>query len=245
MQKIFFLFSFLVFGLFSFFGQQDSTAVRYDQTRIEVQVINEEELSKFNNNPKFDYEISETSPSWWSDFKTWVGNLFQQVFEWVFGVEEAAGILSAFFTIIPYLLLALLLFLFIRFFTNIKTNEPNSKHQSAAFVGLSEEEHIIKNEDIKVLIQKALAAKNYRLAIRYSYLYSLQLLSDNELIDWQMQKTNHDYLAEIKNPDLHDYFSNITRIYDYTWYGDFAIDEAKYQKAETVFLQLQKMLKHG
>lgn len=245
MQKIFFIFSVLMFGLLSLSAQQDSTAVQYDTAKLDVQEINEEDLSKYQNDPKFDYEVVETNPTWWDDFKTWVGNLLEQLFEWVFGVEEAAGMLVIFLRIIPYLLLALLLFLLIRFFLKVNASAPIGKDQGKAFVGLSEEEHIIKNEDIQALIQKALADNNYRLAIRYSYLYSLQLMSDKELIDWQIQKTNHDYLAEIKKPDLQKSFSKITRIYDYTWYGDFAIDEAKYQKAETVFSRLQTLLKNG
>ena len=245
MQKVFFFISFLVFNLCSLLGQQDSTAVRYDTARFDVQEIHKEDLSKYQNDPKFDYEIMKTNPTWWDDFKTWVGNLFERLFEWVFGVEEAAGMLAVFLNIIPYLLLAILLFLLIRFFLNVNASAPSAGHQGKAFVGLSEEEHIIKNEDIQLLIQKALVDKNYRLAIRYSYLYSLQLMSEKELIDWQIQKTNHDYLAEIEKPDLQTSFSKITRIYDYTWYGDFAIDEEKYIKAEPVFLQLQNVLKNG
>lgn len=245
MQKIFFIFSFLFLGLPLLSGQQDSTAVQYDTARLDVQEVSEEDLQKYQNDPKFDYEIIESNPTRWDDFKTWVGNLFQRLFELIFGVEEAVGMLAAFLRILPYLLLALLLFLLIRFFLNVNASATSGKHRGEAFVGLSEEEHIIKNEDIQLLIQKALEDKNYRLAIRYSYLYILQLMSDKELIDWQMQKTNHDYLAEIKKPDLQKSFSKITRIYDYIWYGDFAIDEVKYQKAEAAFSQLQKLLKNG
>jgi hypothetical protein len=128
---------------------------------------------------------------------------------------------------------------------NTQASDLSTSAKRNAYVSLSEEEHIIKNEDIQALIQNALADKNYRLAVRYSYLYSLQLLSKKELIDWQLQKTNHDYLTEIKKPDLQNSFSKITRIYDYIWYGDFTIDELKYKKAETVFLHLEKMLKNG
>ncbi|MFS4494003.1 DUF4129 domain-containing protein [Maribacter sp. 2308TA10-17] len=245
MQKFFFFLSFLILSLPSLLGQQDSTKVQYDDTKLQVLEINEEDTRKYENDPKFDYEIVENNPTWWDDFKTWVGNLFLRLFEWIFGVEEAVGVLAAFLRVVPYLLLILLLFVLIRFFLNVNASSPSGKHQAKAFVGLSEEEQIIKHEDIQVLIQKALADKNYRLAIRYSFLYSLKLMSDKELIDWQIQKTNHDYLAEIKKPDLQKSFSKIKRIYDYTWYGDFAIDEAKYQKAETVFLQQQKMVKNG
>lgn len=245
MQKFFFLFHLITLSLTPLLGQQDSTAVEYDTASFDVQEINDEDLTKYENDPKFHYEIINTTPTWWDDFKTWIGNLFERMFEWAFGIEQAADMLAAFLQIIPYLLLAILLFLLIKFFLNVNSSSKSTHNQSKAFVSLSEEEHIIKNEDIQLLIQKALTDKDYRLAIRYSYLHSLQLMSEKELIDWQIQKTNHDYLAEIKKPALQNSFSKITRIYDYTWYGDFAIDEEKYLKAKPVFSQLQNMLKNG
>ncbi len=242
MQRFLLLSFILFFGLFNTNAQQDSLTVKYDSKRLEVQKISEEDLNKFKEDPKFDYEIVESNPTWWDDFKTWLGNLFLRFFEWIFGVEEAAGVLAAFLRILPYILLALLLFLLIRFFMNVNSSARANSESKKPFVALSEEEHIIKNEDIQVLIQKALDAKNYRLAVRYYYLYILQLMSEKELIDWQLQKTNHDYEAEIETPDIKKAFTKITRLYDYVWYGDFGINGAQYQKAEVLFSALQKNL---
>ena len=49
-------------------------------------------------------------------------------------------------------------------------------------------------------------------------------------------------LQEIKKTVLKQSFTKITRLYDYTWYGNFPIDEARYNTAEKAFLQLQKMI---
>ena len=228
---------------FNSVAQKDSLAVKYDTGELEVQQISEEDLEAFKNDPKFDYEVVDTNPSWWTDFKTWIGNLFQRFFEWIFGAEKAADALAVFLRIVPYILLALLVYILIRFFMNANASASENGTQQKAYVGLSEEEHIIKNEDIQVLIQKALDAKNYRLALRYSYLYMLQLMSEQEVIDWQLQKTNHDYENEIQKPDLKKAFSKITRLYDYVWYGDFDIDESQYRQAEIIFSTVQKTLK--
>lgn len=228
---------------FNSVAQKDSLAVQYDTGELEVQQISEEDLEAFKNDPKFDYEVVDTNPSWWTDFKTWIGNLFQRFFEWIFGAEKAADALAVFLRIVPYILLALLVYILIRFFMNANASASENGTQHKAYVGLSEEEHIIKNEDIQVLIQKALDAKNYRLALRYSYLYMLQLMSEQEVIDWQLQKTNHDYENEIQKPDLKKAFSKITRLYDYVWYGDFDIDESQYRQAEIIFSKVQKTLK--
>jgi len=243
---IVFLVTFLFLNTSFSFGQNDSLKVDYDKSTIEIKEITREDIEKYKNDPKFDYEIVKTdNPSWWDNFKTWINNLFLQFFEWLFGVEEAAGALALFLRILPYLLLAILLFLLIKFFLSVNARVPIDTNQNQAYVSLSEEEYIIKNEDIQKLIQKALSEKNYRLAVRYYYLYILQLLSEKEIIDWQLQKTNHDYQKEITKPNIKKAFAKITRIYDYIWYGDFGIDEQQYEKAAIVFSTLQNTLKNG
>jgi len=226
------------------FGQKDSIVVNYDMAPLHIKKISDDDLKKYKNDPKFDYEIIKTEATWWDDFKTWIGNLFLQFFEWIFGVDQAAGILSLFLRALPYILLAILLFLLLKFFLSVNARAPIGSQGDKAFVSLSEEEHIIKNEDIEELIKRALAEKNYRLAIRYYYLLILQLMSDKGFIHWETQKTNHDYLREIEKPNLKQPFTKITRLYDYIWYGDFSIDKAKYEKAEAAFTSLKKIVQH-
>ncbi len=245
MFKYILFFFFYGLSVFSITAQQDPTTVKYDTTPIEVKKITDKVLQEYRNDPKFDYEITTSEIGWWEGFKTWLGNLLQRFFEWLFGVEEAAGMLSDFFQLIPYILLALLIFVLIRFFLNVNSRALMHSRANDALVSLSEEEHIIKNEDIQQLIQKALIDKNYRLAIRYYYLHILKLMSDKEIIRWEMQKTNDDYLNEIKKNELKRPFTKITHLYDYIWYGNFDIDESKYRMAETTFSQLQKTLQNG
>lgn len=245
MQNVLPIIFFFLIGATKLCAQQDSTAIKYDTATLEIQKISEDELQGFRHDPKFDYEIVNTDPSWWDDFKTWANNLFLRFFEWIFGVEEAAGMLAIFLRIIPYLLLFTLLFVLIKFFLAVNSRAPLHGQYDKAFVSLSDEEHIIKNEDIEELIKRALVDKNFRLAIRYYYLFILQLMSEKEIIHWETQKTNHDYLSELEKPDLKRPFSKITRLYDYIWYGDFPIDEQKYQRAVVAFTTFQKMVQHG
>ncbi len=230
------------FGVSNLFAQQDSIHVQYDNSTLHLQQISEDDLQSYKEDPKFDYEVVKVEFTWWDNFKTWLGNLFTRFFEWLFGVEKASGYLSFFFKILPYILIGILLFLLIKFFLNVNSRALLYSKDNEAIVSLSEEEHIIKNEDINQLIQNALKEKNYRLAIRYYYLLILKQMSEKELINWEMQKTNDDYINELEKEEIKDPFSHITRLYDYIWYGDFPIDEAKYLKAENKFLSLRKTL---
>ena len=104
---------------------------------------------------------------------------------------------------------------------------------------LNNEQEIIENQNIQALIDEALKENNYRLAIRYYYLLLLQTLSKKDLIDWQLQKTNHDYIHEIQDGGIKTSFSKVTRIYDFIWYGSFEVDEEAFAKAEKEFKNLQ------
>lgn len=168
-----------------------------------------------------------------------------RVLEAIFGVQQASGIFATLLEVLPYLLLALLVFLLIKFFLKLNAQSLKTKAKQGEVI-LSEEERIIKTEDIGQLIKVALTEKNYRLAVRYYYLQILKQLSEKNYIDWQLQKTNSDYLTELNQEHLKLQFAKITILYDYIWYGDFTIDEAKFLKAEASFKNLQKsLLGHG
>ncbi len=240
---------FFVLICFTFFGKmfgQDALPIQYDSVTLEVKEIQDKNLETYRNDPELNYEEIKAKRTWWDDFKDWVGNLFLRFFEWIFGAEKAMGAFAAFLRILPYVLLGVLIFILIKFFLKVNANAMRQTKKDASFVSLSEEEHIIKNEDIQELISKAIANNNYRLAIRYYYLFILQKMTDQELIDWQLQKTNEDYLKEIEVIELKTPFRTITRLYDYIWYGGFSLDQARYLKAEHAFLELQKTLdKHA
>lgn len=111
-----------------------------------------------------------------------------------------------------------------------------------AVVNLSKEEELIKNEDLSLLIQDAIGQKNYRLAIRYYYLLVLQKLSKHNVIDWQQQKTNEDYIKEIQSNKLKDKFATSTYLYDFVWYGNFEINELEFSKAQIEFVKLNELI---
>jgi hypothetical protein len=92
------------------------------------------------------------------------------------------------------------------------------------------------------LIKEAINQKNYRLAIRYYYLLSLKHLTESDSIAWQPQKTNEDYISEIETDHIKTDFKNITRIYDYVWYGEFNVDVLKFEALKLPFEDLNKTI---
>jgi hypothetical protein len=93
------------------------------------------------------------------------------------------------------------------------------------------------------MLEKALDEKLYRLAVRLTYLIVLKQLSESGKIHWQADKTNRSYLDENGDKSLQQPFANLTRLYEYVWYGDFDINAGHYKDIETDFNELNRCLR--
>jgi len=104
------------------------------------------------------------------------------------------------------------------------------------------EAELTKESDFEALIRNALQHGNYRQAVRYQYLRTLHTLADKNFIELAPDKTNYQYVSELKNRDLQQAFAALTLNYEYVWYGEFNIDRDIYQKIESGFVSLNKKL---
>jgi hypothetical protein len=233
------LFLVLICTWFSF-AQQNTPVVQMDTTTISVQEISEKHLEKYKQDKRFNYKEHLDDNSWFKKLKRWAINSLLKILEFIFGVGKASGILSYILMVIPYLLLLVLIFILIKLFVNVNSKALIFGEQEKAAVVFSNEEQLIKNEDLNELILNAVKQNDFRLAIRYYYLLSLKSLTNKELIDWQQDKTNEDYINEIKRDDVKSQFEKITRIYDYVWYGEFDVDAIKFEHLKLDFITLNQ-----
>ncbi|GAA3621635.1 hypothetical protein GCM10022397_04210 [Flavivirga jejuensis] len=101
----------------------------------------------------------------------------------------------------------------------------------------------IEHADIHSLIKNAENDNNYRLAIRYYYLLVLKTLSLKNHIKFEDDKTNSEYLNEINGKPFSKEFSYTSYLYNYIWYGKFAVNIGQYTKAKDHFLTLLNKVK--
>ena len=78
-------------------------------------------------------------------------------------------------------------------------------------------------------ISTAVAAANYRLAVRLRYLQLLKFLADKNRITYRQDKTNSDYISQLANTTYYRDFFKLTRHFEYTWYGQFPLTEEGYR----------------
>ncbi|SEA05791.1 DUF4129 domain-containing protein [Bizionia paragorgiae] len=240
MPYIKYLFLFLCLST-SVFAKQDTLVYDKEVPFIQQQNITESDLETYKNDKNFDYTEVDTSDNWFVKLKRWFRNLLFKVMEYLFGNVAASGIVKFIFQVVPYIILAILVFLLIKFFLKVNARNIIQGKQNKPEFEFTDEEHIIKNEDINALITRAIEQNNYRLAIRYYYLLALKELTDHNVIKWEQDKTNADYINEIENKTLQTNFKQATKIYDYVWYGEFTVDAIKFESLKKPFNQLSKL----
>ncbi|SDD56918.1 hypothetical protein [Niabella drilacis] len=151
-------------------------------------------------------------------------------------------ILAGFLTVLPYIAIGLFVVLLVWYLAANNFILFRTKSKSIAAPTVLEERQDIFSIDYTVSIRQALQQKNYRLAIRLQYLELLKILSDKDLIHFVPDKTNIEYLLQMRATRYYDDFFAATRNYEYSWYGLFEISENMYQKINSTFQQLKQKL---
>jgi hypothetical protein len=91
-------------------------------------------------------------------------------------------------------------------------------------------------------VNEAEAAGDYRLAIRIHFLQCLQDLSQSGLIEYKKDNTNSVYINQMRSTKFSKRFMQLCRMFDYTWYGKYGIDQVQYQQTKSQFKQFSEDL---
>ncbi len=238
------LFFLLIMLSVSAFAQTDSLLVKNDKSSIVQKKFDSNNLEKYKQDQDFIYEedLVKAEPSFLERVFNWFLRQLSRFLEWIFGVKYATDILAVILSSLPYIIAGIVLFLLLKFFLKVNLNSILETSKNNPIVSITEEEELIKNKDILKLIQKAISNKNYRMAVRYYYLNILKQLEVKQFIIWELQKTNDDYSKEITQQNIKQSFENLTRLYDFVWYGNFNINEAEFMRVESDFLQASNLI---
>ncbi len=202
-----------------------------------------EKINRYKNNKEFNYVTLQETTSIFDQVKAWFVRSLRKIMSWFFDdIETPVGLLLSLLKVLPYVLLVVLVYLIIKFF--LKTNAHTSLHSTKnhGLVHLSNDEVLLQNKDLPHLLASAIEKEKYRLATRYQYILLLKQLSLNEVIVWQQQKTNKEYIKEVYRKNIHIEFEEITRFYEYVWYGNFQIDKYQYEKGMESISKIQEKI---
>jgi hypothetical protein len=91
-------------------------------------------------------------------------------------------------------------------------------------------------------LQDAAEVGNFNRCLRYQFLLLLERLESTGIIVWHKHKTNGEYLNEALALPQYKRLRQLTLVYEYYWYGEHILSEARYHKLEQHFAQLRKEL---
>lgn len=235
MKQFLFYITFLLFSVCGY-AQSDEKLVQYDNEFIEQKKFDAKKIEVYKQQEDFIYVVEKREPTIIEKAWDWFKRTIKRILSFFFDdITPAVGFLAWLLRVLPYIIAGLVLFFLIKFFLKVNARNIIEGKTAKSIVNLSDEEGLIRDKDLPSLIQKAISGKNYQLAVRYYYLLLLKNLSEKDLISWQQEKTNEDYIKELSSTKLNNDFEQLTYLYDYVWYGEFLIDEVAFVQAETDF----------
>jgi Domain of unknown function (DUF4129) len=114
-------------------------------------------------------------------------------------------------------------------------NRRIGQAQDGTVITVENVDAYIHETDLERFLREALAAGNYALCIRLYYLQTIKVLSEKGNIKWSREKTNRDYLREMREHRLGAAFRENTRTFERVWYGNQALSAAAYNELEPGF----------
>ena len=118
----------------------------------------------------------------------------------------------------------------------------NKKIMNAANDPGGEEEKDLATTNWETLLHNAARNNDSRLAVRYSYMWMLQIMQQKGLIQYRIDKTNYEYYTELNETGYKQPFKKLSRDYEYAWYGCFELSNAMYNEYKEVFDNIRKQL---
>jgi hypothetical protein len=208
-----------------------------DSSHLDVRLPAEAALDRFRNDPDFNYTRDVAyGTTLWATVKYYIAKFFRTLH----GIDGSDKWLRRLWIA---LLAGVAMFGLFRMLGVDISGIFFSKPPAAVDLSETVIDETTDRKKLSLMLEKALNEKQYRLAVRLAYLAVLKRLADAEQIRWQADKTNRSYVNELSDETLRQPFANLTRLYEYVWYGDFDIHAEHYREIEADFNELNRRLK--
>lgn len=206
-----------------------------DSQTVTMRRFDKKQLEGFKKNSDFQYRmVAEPPASLWERFWSWFWSQFNRM------MSTESGRTT--FKVIIYSLAILLLLMFVLQIRKMNAAGMFGSARSGN-IGYNISEEDIHGINFKEEIMRALEGGEYRLAVRLHYLQSLKILSDNNLIDWRIDKTNISYVKELQEQPLRDRFKYITSYFENHWYGNIPVAKEEFATIAEKFDSFNRDLK--
>lgn len=193
----------------------------YHADSVQLRTFDAVALATLRTRNEFIYDRTPPPPSIWELFRKWLSTqtsvLISHIPEQVFYALSLA--------IMIFLVLILL-----------KADLRGLFHGAKQLDTIAfQEEDLLSTDELSQRIEDAISKREYRHAVRYLFLRVLKELAAHDLIVWRIDKTNRDYVHELRRSELKAPLSNLVRLFEYVWYGNFELSENSFAQAKRAF----------
>ncbi|MFN8287048.1 MAG: DUF4129 domain-containing protein [Chitinophagales bacterium] len=200
---------------------------QYFGDSVEVQKFNRKEWKKIVNGATFEEDPPEPEKQ---DYKTPDINPGKFDLSFLGGAAQVVKIL------LVVALIAVVVFVLYSFLKDMRWSSKKLENNVTSIADFDEE--LPELSALRKLLQQALANGDYKLAIRYYYLLLMAQFREEGLIVWKKDKTNRQYLYEMRQHNRITDIKTATRLFEAYWYGDLQPDANGFGEAETLFKSL-------
>ncbi len=233
----------LLLTALSFSADKDSLQMkRADDKVVQSISIDRSKLEEIQQDQDHMYKPMDIEKNFLEKISDWISEKWQQFLEWTFGEKKGSELFIFFIEYFPYLLLFIAILIIIRLLYGYDVFKRLSDEQRPPRVQLSDDEQVVKSANISQHVHDAIENKAFRSAIRYMFLNTLRQLDLMGHINYVKNKTNDDYVHEIKRDRLKQTFQELEYYYDFIWYGQYPIDEPFFRELQAKFDGFQEQL---
>jgi len=212
-----------------------------EEKKFEHRQFNKKSIEEYQNNPDFQYEKVNKPES---------PNIFQRMWYWF--MEQIAKIIYGTTTnsspVTRWVVIGILAIIMTYALIRLLGADANSlfyRKSMKTAVEMEGFEENIHEIDFDKRIREALQKKQYAQVVRLFYLKSLKKLEDKSLIEWQVGKSNQDYLQELQKKEIQgisENFQRLTFIFEYICYGEFPVKELDFRETEKSFQEFYRQI---
>ncbi|MDR2927695.1 MAG: hypothetical protein LBV41_05800 [Cytophagaceae bacterium] len=212
---------------FAAMGGNNEKVIPWDSnSNVQYRQPPRETIDELRKNPSYNYERAEKGENLlkrlWLRFREWFFRGFSHN-SWLKYVIGGIAILF-----IVFIILRVMNVFGAGVFTFAKSAQSTA-------LNMAHPAQVNTKDELLQLLKRYRSNGAYREAVRILYLIYLKDMNDSGLIRLSGYKTNHDYVYELKNDTLRQTFHKLSRLYDYVWFGQFELANAKYLLIENDF----------
>lgn len=210
-------------------AQLDSVAAPIDA--VVVRSFDAKAIDGYKADPDLQYdEDRRKEPSLWDRFKDWLYNWLDSIF----GSRVGSFVVDNLVYIGAVLLIGFAVYMLSR------RGLRSAFHGAPRSLGeVTTTEEDIRGLDIEAMISEAEAQGDLRRAIRLHYLLVLRRLVDQGVLVWSPERTDRDYMAQIKDPALRSRFAHTALVFQWVWYGHAEVDRGRYDNIRRPFVEFE------